>query len=82
MTYFRIFLISNFCHVLNVVCLLLGNSTHNYLAMKMEQAECSETSAYKLQMPGNYPEESIRYFRILFQQLYGKTQEDQEKPGS
>jgi len=25
----------------------------------MEQTECSETSAYKIQMPGNYPEESI-----------------------
>jgi hypothetical protein len=25
----------------------------------MEQEECSETSAYKFQTPGNYPEESI-----------------------
>jgi hypothetical protein len=25
--------------------------------MKMEQTECSETSAYKIQKPGNYPEE-------------------------
>jgi hypothetical protein len=25
--------------------------------MKMEQAECSETLAYKIQTPGNYPEE-------------------------
>jgi len=37
--------------------------------MKMEQAECSETSAYKIQMPGNYPEESIQqtpgYWRKL-----------------
>jgi len=32
---------------------------HNYLPMKMEQTECSETLAYKFQMPGNYPEESI-----------------------
>ena len=23
--------------------------------------ECSETSAYKIQTPGNYPEESIQY---------------------
>jgi len=30
------------------------------LPMKMEQTECSETSAYKIQMPGNYPEESIQ----------------------
>jgi hypothetical protein len=29
--------------------------------MKMEQTECSETSAYKIQTPGNYPEENIQY---------------------
>jgi hypothetical protein len=29
--------------------------------MKMEQTECSETSAYKLQMPGYYPKESIKH---------------------
>ena len=28
--------------------------------MKMEQTECSETLAYKIQTPGNYPEESIQ----------------------
>jgi len=28
--------------------------------MKMEQTECSETSAYKIQMPGNYQEENIQ----------------------
>jgi hypothetical protein len=28
--------------------------------MKMEQTERSETSAYKIQTPGNYPEESIQ----------------------
>jgi len=27
--------------------------------MKMKQTECSETLAYKIQTPGNYPEESI-----------------------
>jgi hypothetical protein len=27
----------------------------------MEQKECSETSAYKIQTPGNYPEESIQH---------------------
>jgi hypothetical protein len=26
----------------------------------MEQTQCSETSAYKIPMPGNYPEESIQ----------------------
>jgi hypothetical protein len=30
------------------------------LPIKMEQTECSETSAYKIQMPGNYPEENIQ----------------------
>ena len=29
--------------------------------MKMEQEECSETSAYKIQTPGNYPEENIQH---------------------
>jgi len=28
--------------------------------MKMEQTECSETSAYKIQTPGNYPEGNIQ----------------------
>jgi len=26
----------------------------------MEQTECSEMLAYKIQTPGNYPEESVR----------------------
>ena len=29
--------------------------------MKMEHTECSETSAYKLQTPCNYPKESIQH---------------------
>jgi len=29
--------------------------------MKMEQTECSETSAYKIQAPGNYPEGNIQH---------------------
>jgi len=32
-----------------------------YLPMKMEQIECSETSAYKILTPGNYPEENIQH---------------------
>jgi len=32
----------------------MKNIPHTYLPMKMEQ--CSETSAYKIQTPGNYPE--------------------------
>jgi hypothetical protein len=27
--------------------------------MKMEETECFETSVYKIQTPGNYPEENI-----------------------
>jgi hypothetical protein len=27
----------------------------------MEQTECFETSAYKIQTPGNYPEENIQH---------------------
>jgi len=27
----------------------------------MEQTECSKTMAYRIQTPGNYPEESIQY---------------------
>jgi hypothetical protein len=31
--------------------------------MKMEQTVCSETSAYKIQTPGNYPEENIQHLQ-------------------
>jgi len=33
----------------------------NYMPMKMEETEWSETSAYKIQTSGNYPEESIQH---------------------
>ena len=33
---------------------------HTYPPLKLEQTECSETSAYKIQTPGNYPEESVQ----------------------
>ena len=33
--------------------------------MKMEQTECFETSAYKIQTPGNYPEENIHQVELL-----------------
>jgi len=32
-----------------------------YPPMKMEQTECSETSACKIQTPENYPEERIQH---------------------
>jgi hypothetical protein len=34
--------------------------------MKIEQTECSETSAYKIQTPENYPEESLQQLYLLF----------------
>jgi hypothetical protein len=39
----------------------LVHSTPTYPPMKMEQRWCSKTLAYKIQMPGNYPEESIQH---------------------
>jgi len=33
---------------------------NTYLPINMEETQCSETSAYKTQTPGNYPEESIQ----------------------
>ena len=39
----------------------VGKLLFTYLHMKMEQTECSETSAYKIQTPGNYPEENIQH---------------------
>jgi len=39
---------------------MISNFLHNCLPTKMEETVCSETSAYKIQTPGNYPEESIQ----------------------
>jgi len=39
----------------------IPQSFFTYLPMKMEQTVCSETSAYKIQTPGNYPEENIQH---------------------
>ena len=44
----------------NTVCsIFIGRQFYNYLPMKMEQ--CSETSAYNIQTPGNYPEENLQH---------------------
>ena len=56
----RLFSSWTFSHIntptfLNLVIL------HTYTPMKMEQTECFETSAYKIQTPVNYPEETILY---------------------
>jgi len=34
--------------------------------MKMEQTECSETSAYKIQMPGDYPDEIKLFVSLIY----------------
>jgi hypothetical protein len=34
---------------------------YTHLPAYEDRTECSETSAYKLRMPGNYPEESIQH---------------------
>ena len=34
---------------------------HTFPPMKMELTECSETLAYTIQTPGNYPEDSIKH---------------------
>jgi hypothetical protein len=48
------------CRHFRTLCLF---HLHRHICppMKIEQTECSETSAYKIQMPGNYPEESIQH---------------------
>ena len=42
---------------------------HPYPPMKMEQTDCSETSAYKIQTPGNCPEKSIQQSYIFWDNL-------------
>jgi len=54
------------CRRFRTLCLFhlyrqVGADFCTYLPMKMEQTECSETSAYKIQTPGNYPEENIQH---------------------
>ena len=46
--------------VLKFKCKIRVPKGATYLPMKMEQRECSEMSAYKIQTPGNYPEENIQ----------------------
>jgi len=35
--------------------------------MKIEQTECSETLAYKIQTPGNHPKENIQLINYIAQ---------------
>jgi len=43
----------------------LIHSSHNHLPMKMEQTECSETLAHKIQTPWNNPEEIIQEYMVV-----------------
>jgi len=56
----RLFLSQTFSHI-NTPTLSNPVILHTYPPMKMGQTECSETLAYKIQMPGDYPEENIQH---------------------
>jgi len=43
----------------------LHRQTGIYLPTYEDGTECSETSAYKFQTPGNYPEENIQQVNLL-----------------
>jgi hypothetical protein len=44
---------------------ILKPSYSSYLPAYEDGTECSETSAYKIQTPGNYPEENIQQERKI-----------------
>jgi hypothetical protein len=49
---------------------ILNPSHPSYLFAYEDGTECSETSAYKIQMPRNYPGESIKQKRFSFPSLF------------
>jgi len=65
---------------LNFICRRFGTlclfHLHRQVMMKMERTECSETSAYKIQTPGNRPKGSIQQFSVVFlQTIYSENRE-------
>jgi hypothetical protein len=44
---------------------ILKPSYSSYLPAYENGTECSETSAYKIQKPGNYPEENIEHSLLM-----------------
>jgi len=44
-----------------LLALWLEPSHYSYLPAYEDGRECSETLAYKIQTPGNYPEESVQH---------------------
>jgi len=51
--------------LISIPQLFSNYSLFTYLPMTMEKTECSEKSAYKIQTPGNYPEENIQQNKLL-----------------
>ena len=51
----------------SLICIsqLFSNLVIIYLLAYEDGTECSETSAYKIQTPGNYPEENIQQCKII-----------------
>jgi len=55
------FYVSTFRNTLFHLHRWVGMKNSSYLPAYEDGTECSETSAYKIQTPGNYPEESIQH---------------------
>jgi hypothetical protein len=56
----RLFLSQTFSHI-NTATFSTPVILHTYPPMKMEETECSKMLPYKIQTPGNYPEESVQH---------------------
>ena len=54
---------------------------HTYPPLKMKQTECSEMSTYKIQTPGNYPEESVQHSEHS-ESLKSRTKDLYERQGA
>jgi len=61
MSYIYIYMGALYIYIYDISRLRIKPSHPSYLPTKMEQTECSETSAYKIQAPGNYKEENIQH---------------------
>ena len=46
---------------MNFICQRFGTLCLSHLHRHEDGTECSETLAYKIQTPGNYPEESTQH---------------------
>jgi len=52
---------------------------HTYPPMKLKRTECFETSAYKIQTPENYPEESKQHKQNCSRACYEGIVESKDK---